>query len=225
MNLKNKISVKVILLITASISIVTSCSNDSLEVTSRNDSSVEAIRTNDNGTNLVLIGAYDAYQKIPINEHLLTELRSDNGRANTLNGLFPSIDSYQTPTNFGEGANYWSNNFFVIAQTNLILDNELTETNRVIFGEAYFLRALSYFNLVRAFGRVPYVNRFIQFREEVTEFPQIESAEMYANIASDFQNAIELLSGLDNSERPRNRASEGAWRNLYLKIMLSNTRY
>jgi len=44
MNLKNKISVKVILLITASISIVTSCSNDSLEVTSRNDSSVEANR-------------------------------------------------------------------------------------------------------------------------------------------------------------------------------------
>jgi len=135
--------------------------------------------------------------------------------------VLKQIDSYQTPTNFGEGANYWSNNFFVIAQTNLILDNELTETNRVIFGEAYFLRALSYFNLVRAFGRVPYVNRFIQFREEVTEFPQIESAEMYANIASDFQNAIELLSGLDNSERPRNRASEGAAKILLAKAYLS----
>jgi len=219
MNLKNNISIKVISIVLASIVVAfTSCSNEDLEVTSPNDSSVEEIRENNNGLNLVLIGAYDAYQKIPISEHILTELRSDNGRANTLNGLFPSIDAYQIQTNLGEAANYWSNNFITIAQTNIILGGELNEVNRSVFGEAYFLRALCYFNLVRAYDNVPYIDRFLTERSQIFEFPQLEPTAMYANIVADFQRAIELLTGID---QPRNRASEGAAKILLAKTYLS----
>ncbi len=56
------------------------------------------------------------------------------------------------------------------------------------FGEAYFLRAYAYSDLVRVFGGVP-----LRTTTEATNIPRASIDEVYELIASDLKNAIELL--------------------------------
>ena len=80
-----------------------------------------------------------------------------NNPLGTLESLTPSLygnnDDFQTP---------WSIFYKVINNSNKIIEGTpITEDNKValqqIVGEAYFLRGLSYFYLVRLFGDVPLV--------------------------------------------------------------------
>lgn len=80
-----------------------------------------------------------------------------NNPLGTLESLTPSLygnnDDFQTP---------WSIFYKVINNSNKIIEGTpITENNKValqqIVGEAYFLRGLSYFYLVRLFGDVPLV--------------------------------------------------------------------
>src|SRR5690606_28113037 len=62
--------------------------------------------------------------------------------------------------NVGRAASVWSTFYITINRTNSILENvpgiEMDENLKTRFlAEAHFLRAMSYFNLVRGFGPVP----------------------------------------------------------------------
>jgi len=212
------------------------CSKGDLDLQSQTALKLDDVLNPDNqvGINSLLNGVYDAYQKVPINEHILVELRSDNTRANTLNGLFPNIDSFRITATLGEAANYWSNNYSTIAQANLILNNqdfidsgatepddnkkeEIINQRESILGEAYFLRALCHFNLVRAYGKVPYIDRSISLTN-FREFPRLELEEVYQKIVNDFRLAIQNLEG---KTFDRNRANEHAANILLAKVLLS----
>lgn len=67
------------------------------------------------------------------------------------------------------------------------------ETRNKVLGEAYFLRAWNYFNLVRAFGRCPMYTKPINSLEGTTPemAPDIET--IYKQIISDCSNAEKLL--------------------------------
>lgn len=56
------------------------------------------------------------------------------------------------------------------------------------YGEAYFLRAVAYYELVQVFGGVP-----VRTTIEDTNIPRNTVDEVYAQIASDLKNAIEML--------------------------------
>ncbi|MBQ0740540.1 RagB/SusD family nutrient uptake outer membrane protein, partial [Aquimarina celericrescens] len=77
----------------------------------------------DDGFEFLANGVLDAYQKIPANEFLLTELRSDNVRANSENGNFPAINAYNVDANNGDVSSYYSNNMSTIKHANTIIDN------------------------------------------------------------------------------------------------------
>lgn len=62
-----------------------------------------------------------------------------------------------------------------------------TERNRH-FGEAHFLRAFAYYELVQVFGGVP-----LRLTTEATNIPRSSVDEIYQLIASDLKSAIELL--------------------------------
>ncbi|MDE6779223.1 MAG: RagB/SusD family nutrient uptake outer membrane protein, partial [Alistipes sp.] len=61
-----------------------------------------------------------------------------------------------------------------------------------IEGEARLLRALSYFNLARIFGAVPYVDRPATSIDE-SHRPRTDIGKIYALILSDLSDAFELL--------------------------------
>jgi hypothetical protein len=62
-----------------------------------------------------------------------------------------------------------------------------SEKNRLL-GEAYFLRALAYLELVHIYGPVP-----LRVTTEVTNLPRASVDEVFAQIGSDLRNAIELI--------------------------------
>ena len=92
----------------------------------------------------------------------------------------------------------WSDNYTNIRKANLILskideipDYDQAEKDKVL-GQTYFFRAFQYFELIRTFGDVPYIDRPLELsdQEGITRTPR---AEVYTKVMSDFDKAIELL--------------------------------
>ena len=191
------------------IALFTSC-DEELDLSNPNALSLEELLQTDNGFQLLANGILDAYQKIPANEFLLTELRSDNVRANSENGNFPAINAYNVDPNNGDVATYYSNNMSTIRHANTIIDNRFLapEDQQFTVGEAYFMRALCHFNLVRAYKNVPYIDKVLDITlDEALDYPQLPEAEVYQNIIADFNTSIAFLNGgVQNRYRP----TEGA---------------
>lgn len=120
-----------------------------------------ALSTEDNINN-ILVGAYEEAGQFPTfggRTHLMADLLGANGEI-SWNGTFfdpREIFNKQILIDNGFVANHWANSYEVINQTNLVIDNldivtsSAAERDR-IEGEAKFLRALCYFDLVRFFG-------------------------------------------------------------------------
>ena len=91
----------------------------------------------------------------------------------------------------------WAGSYTPIRQCNLVLekvkDIEMSdESRKKIEGQAYFFRAFVYFNLIRSFGDVPYIDKPLNLTdvEDITRTPR---EEVYAKVMADFDKAIEYL--------------------------------
>ena len=91
----------------------------------------------------------------------------------------------------------WAGSYTPIRQCNLVLekvkDIEMSdESRKKIEGQAYFFRAFVYFNLIRSFGDVPYIDKPLNLTdvEDITGTPR---EEVYAKVMADFDKAIEYL--------------------------------
>lgn len=92
----------------------------------------------------------------------------------------------------------WDGTYSVIRQANLILSkiDEIPDYNQVeknkVLGQAYFFRAFHYFDLIRTFGDVPYVDKPLTLadQEGITRTPR---AEVYSKVMADLDKAIEYL--------------------------------
>ena len=92
----------------------------------------------------------------------------------------------------------WDGTYSVIRQANLILSkiDEIPDYNQVeknkVLGHAYFFRAFHYFDLLRTFGDVPYVDKPLTLadQEGITRTPR---AEVYSKVRADLDKAIEYL--------------------------------
>lgn len=200
--------------------LVTSCEKE-LDLSNPTALSIEELLQTNNGFELLSNGILDAYQKVPANEFLLLELRSDNARANSENGNFPAINAYNVDPNNGDVATYYSNNMSTIKHANTIIDNRFLapEDQQYTVGEAYFMRALCHFNLVRAYQNVPFVDKVLDItKDEALDYPQLPEADVYAKIINDFKTSIAYLDGV---EQNRYRPSKGAAICLAAKAYLS----
>ncbi|GGI56407.1 RagB/SusD family nutrient uptake outer membrane protein [Winogradskyella haliclonae] len=198
----------------------TSCEEE-LDLTNPTALSLEELLQTQNGFELLANGILDSYQKVPANEFLLIELRSDNSRANTENGNFPEIARYNVDPNNGDVATYYSNNMATIFRANTIIDNRFLAPDDLQYtvGEAYFMRALCHFNLVRAYQNVPYIDKVLDPNtDEARDYPQLPEAEVYEKIIDDFRTSIAFLNG---AEQNRYRPTEGAAICLAAKAYLS----
>ena len=92
----------------------------------------------------------------------------------------------------------WSGTYSVIRQANLILskideipDYDEAEKKKVL-GQTYFFRAFHYFDLIRTFGDVPYVDRPLELsdQEGITRTPR---EQVYQHVMEDLDKAIEYL--------------------------------
>jgi hypothetical protein len=141
-----------------------------------------------------------------------------NDGANTVG---PYDDFSHSPTQ--DGLDRWWNTLYQgIRRANIVLERvEPIEMNQELksryLGEASFLRALYYFDLVRAFGGVPLVTEV----EAEIELPRSSANEIYELIEQDLLFAIDNLP-LKGEYSPNDlgRATSGAAKAFLAKVYL-----
>lgn len=163
--------------------------------------------------------------------YVLTEIPSDD-TSPVLSGSVTDQDEFdkfylRTTNPFTLAA--WSDGYRGIYRCNAVIDrigNVPMDENlrKRIVGEAKFLRALMYFNLVRFFGDVPLVLTEITDPLQGYEYGRSPVAEVYAQIAKDLTDAEAVLperyTGVDIG-----RATVGAAKSLLGKVYLTQRRY
>ena len=146
------------------------------------------------------------------------ELTSDNTYYK-YNGNFRAVQNGEGLADFyvneGNGTveNKYDNNYLVIARANQILalideiefDDAAVKDN--VKGQAYFLRALCYFDLVQYFGSVPLHLVPTAGREDAA-LPLSSADEVYTQIITDVTEAISLLPV--KSAQEAGRATRGS---------------
>lgn len=163
---------------------------------------------------------------------LLGEMHSDNTyyARNVLFGATEQqedIADFAIPSDNGVTTNTHVYNQYVldyqiIARTNQILEtiddavfDESAKAN--LKGQALFLRAYAYFELVRYFGSVPLHLTPVTVRQEAA-LPLSSEEEIYAQIISDVEAAIPLLP--PKSQQEAGRVTSGAARTLLANIFI-----
>ncbi|MDD2437975.1 MAG: RagB/SusD family nutrient uptake outer membrane protein [Massilibacteroides sp.] len=133
--------------------------------------------------------------------YLYTEERSDNmGRLDNQSSAgepFQFTDFSLLPSNTYLRS-HWNSLYTAITRSNFVLtyiddvefENETDKTN--ISAEAKFLRALVYFHLVRKWGDVPLVTKFLSTQDEIKEITFREKQEtVYAQIIADLSDGMQ----------------------------------
>lgn len=210
-----------------------SCSDEFLNPLPESAIVVDAFFETDADVLAGVIGIYDAVQGVNENtntslvnsnrgiqfEYMLTEMRTDNTRGATTEGSKADFHRYLTDANNVQSEDYYQSMYDIIFRANNILNfiDVADASNQARYtAEAKFLRAFAYFNLVRLYGDVPMVTEVVGAQDEKSLFTRVPSAQIYQQIASDLQEAID---NLDNSFK--SRASKAAAQGLLAKVYLS----
>ncbi|MEL7146096.1 MAG: RagB/SusD family nutrient uptake outer membrane protein [Bacteroidota bacterium] len=222
-----------IFLITILAATLVSCSKDFLEPNPISFVSGDSFFATEEELETALIDMYDGIQGLNstsanVNhgiqiEFQLTEMRSDNTRTKASEGEQAQFERYEVEPTNGVVADYYRSFYNVIFRANTVLENigVASEARAGAFeGEAKFVRAYAYFNLVRLYGDIPLVDRVIAPADEEVSFTRVATAQIYELIISDLEIAI---ANLDNTYK--NRASKAAAETLLAKVFLGQGRY
>ncbi len=218
---------KVALLLPAMV--ICACSEDYLEPAPI--SAISALNFYSDETELEagVINMYDGIQGINSNdtddlhgiqrEFYLTEMRSDNTKTKSSEGEAAEFENFNITPNNGIVADYYASFYNIIFRANVVLENlgVASAAKAALFeGEAKFVRAYAYFNLVRLYGDIPLVDRLINPLDKETAFTRVPTSTIYDLIESDLTTAV---ANLDNTYR--SRASQAAAQALLAKVYLT----
>lgn len=181
-----------------------------------------------------LNGTYESFQSSDYyvwDNVLLQDVRSDNHYAGGDNAEIYSFEQLTiTPTN-SRINKAWSNIYNAILKANTVLekaplvtDARLTEERRKqIIGEAQFLRAYHYYNLVTMWGGVPIILKpTTSANPSEVQIPRSSVEAVYAQILSDLDAAIAVLPDTYGTDASVNkaRATAGAANALAAKVCM-----
>jgi hypothetical protein len=222
---------------------LTGCTNDFLNVIPETSLSSATFFTKEADFQQAVNGAYVPLRQM-YNERawVLEEMHSDNTyyARNTLYGAVDATENvadFAIPVADGEGgvkvtANdnvlvQFRLNYVIIARANQIL----TTIDKVDFsadsknnlkGQALFLRAFAYFDLVRLFGRVPLHLVPVTGRNDAA-LPLATTEELYAQIEKDATEASKLL--FNKAKQEAGRATSGAAKTLLANLYLTQKKW
>lgn len=140
-----------------------------------------------------------------------------------------AIDEFVMDAANGRIADYWNISYSGISRANFILTNiegvdfGNPDIKSYRKGEILFLRTWFYFNLVQLFGDIPFITSsgtspdIILTDEFLTRVP---ASQVYGNLFTDIQEAIDLLPGINEAES--GRATTGAAMMLKAKMHMAS---
>jgi len=161
---------------------------------------------------------------------IMTELRSDNVEDQNPGGDAGrefNIDRFLAGSDNTIFSDTYYAHYNAIARCNQVLNHLDVVTDATLKaqyeGEARFLRALYYFNLVRLWGGVPLVLKPISTQEAMT-VGRSSTTEVYAAIEADLTQAGNLLPKTYNAANT-GRATSGAALGMLGKVYLTEQKY
>jgi starch-binding outer membrane protein, SusD/RagB family len=211
--------------------IVSACSNDFLEIYPKTTLNEGNFYQSEEEYITLANGCYTPMRDYEKNWHwVIAEMRSDNSsyHHSTQAGeqTRMAIDQFIASSSDFTFDSYWKYSYAGITRCNKLL-YELDRTTITwsesykerCYGEALFLRALYYFNLVRQFGGVPLVLKPITSVEAV-DIKRSTKDIIYENIINDLQNAVSNFSNATDIEED-GRANWSAAASLLGKVYLT----
>lgn len=152
------------------------------------------------GVNNLVIGTYNSLYGVMYYEWAMTELRSDNARMRLNNStsadskLIEQLDQSVVITANSWVQDYWDKSYVAISRANNVLASlHLVQDERLraqFEGEARFVRALVYFNLVRLWGPVFIVTKKTG-ADEARYMQRSPVEDVYALIEEDLTAVVE----------------------------------
>jgi hypothetical protein len=204
-----------------------SCKKDFIELTPVSTVSIDILFKTDKDYQDAIVGAYSVLRLQGPNIWIFGDLPSDDTEQHFLTSVSNvGIDNFSINVNDNVLINTWRNYYTMISRCNVILANiqnadpaVITNKDRYI-GEAKFLRALAYFDLVRIFGDVPAVTAPISI-EESYKIGREKVDKIYADIITkDLQDA-EVKLPVRYTGADIGRATRGAAKSLLGKVYLT----
>lgn len=148
---------------------------------------------------------------------------------------FILMEKYQYPADHNEILNKYSQTYQCINKANLFVrdleqtsDDLFSEYNREqMIGEAKFIRAYSYFELVKTFGGVPLYTNVLELDHK--RLGRATAEEVYAAIEQDLQDAVDVLPSKgeikDYMKKYAGRITKGAALAMQTRVYLYEKKY
>lgn len=184
---------------------VSSCSDSFLDETLTTQYSTDRFKTQAGLDELVT----GSYQKLKFKFNYIWGIQSYNMGVDEFtdaNNVIPAWNHYSQDLNSSErGVNQpiWDNYYGLVEPANILIQNiplyysQSSATYNTRLGEAYFLRAYAYFELVKQFGGVPLKLKPSTGVE--TYFTRNSAEEVYARVIADLDEAYKLLPAVGSS--------------------------
>lgn len=219
-----KLRYKSLLLITLLGGGLSSCDTDFLDVTPPTEIPTEEVWKEGALAEGFVTGGYQGLQQGGFSEQMLASLTDEAVFTHTGRNINTITEGSLSPSNLGwVDATYgWGQMYTQIRNANIALNNLpiATFTDEVLkarlMGEAYFLRAYYYQQLVRYYGSVPIISKVYKLNEDYS----VERAtfdECIKQIVSDCDSAALLLDG---KTMAKGRATKPAALSLKARVLL-----
>lgn len=209
---------------------LSSCKKDYLEQPSPTSISVSNALAGESDVSAALLGAYAGIRNT---EHegrtvpVFGDLMADNAYVSGKNsGRYTNYANYLFTVADGNVSGFWNAAYNTISRCNLIIGSTAPASVNInqYKGEAYALRALCYFNLVRYFAKpytqdptglgVPIVTKF-----DISLYPtRSKISEVYTLINADLTQAFTLITLFKNSTQFSKYAARGLQAKVYLTM-------
>lgn len=178
---------------------ITSCSESFLDENLTTQHSTDRFKTQEGLDELVT----GAYQKLKFKFNYIWGIQCYNMGVDEFtdaNNVIPAWNHYSQDLNSSENAAnqpIWDNYYGLVEPANILIQNipqyynQSSPTYNTRLGEAHFLRAYAYFELVKQFGGVPL--KLVPPTSAETYFTRNSAEEIYTQVIADFGEAYRLL--------------------------------
>lgn len=181
-----------------------------------------------------IVASYDRLQALSDGNIIAPSVQSDEATSITNNDRYDEFDRNNILADNPRVEQYWERNYSGIHRVNDILkrvpgieDPTFASTDRErILGEAYFLRAYFYFNLVRTYGGVPLITEpYTTFKTDFTK-ERTASDVVYNQVIADLLEAEKRLpQSYASVFSTRGRATLGAAKAMLARVYLYRKDY
>lgn len=208
-------------------SLAISCSNDFINILPTSSVSVDILYKTDKDFKDALTATYSVFQDLYQNFYVFGDIRGDDSWMQIYKNNSPSYsDLFTITSSDGVIKSTWQDYYSAIYRANTILakieeaEIEAVPNKERYIGEARFLRALAYFDLVRIFGAVPAVTTPVSI-EGSYRVPREPVENVYEMIIiPDFIAAESALPAKCSGDEV-GRATSGAAKSLLGRVYLT----